>query len=126
MSFHLPPPSRWHPSWLSNACPTGDSLETDPITTKPEAAEPHGRAVLLGSHTLLLSAWRPFPVKSLALSACVSPRTIHFQVVDKSPCSSPGRGSPSCNRCVRNRTASRLNSPRVTNESCRRMSPSGN
>ena len=27
----------------------------------------------------------PFPIKSLALSAHVSPRTIHFQVLDKSP-----------------------------------------
>ena len=40
---------------------------------------------------------RPFPIKSLALSAHVSPRTIHFRVLDKSPVSGPGRGSPSCN-----------------------------
>ena len=40
--------------------------------------EPHGRAVLLGSFTLLLSALAPFPKKSLALSAHVSPWTIYF------------------------------------------------
>ena len=41
---------------------------------------------------------RPFPIKSLALSAYVSPQTIHFWVLDKSPVSSPGRGPPSCNK----------------------------
>ena len=39
----------------------------------------------------------PFPTKSLALSAHVSPQTIHFQVLDNSPLSGPGRGPPSCN-----------------------------
>ena len=39
----------------------------------------------------------PSPIKSLALSACVSPRTIHFQVLGKSPLSGPERGPPSCN-----------------------------
>ena len=33
----------------------------------------------------------PFPIKSLALSAHVSPQTIHFRVLDKSPVSDPGR-----------------------------------
>ena len=41
---------------------------------------------------------RPFPIKSLALSAHVSPQTIRFRVLDKSPLSGPGRGPPSCNR----------------------------
>jgi len=40
----------------------------------------------------------PFPIKSLALSALVCPRTIHFQVLDKCPVSGPGRGPPSCNK----------------------------
>ena len=42
-----------------------------------------------------------FPIKSPALSACVSPRTTHFWVLDRSPLSGPGRGPPSCNtaRC---------------------------
>ena len=41
---------------------------------------------------------RPFPIKSLALSAHVSPLTIHFWVLDKSPVSGPGRGQSSCNK----------------------------
>ena len=45
--------------------------------------------VLLVSLTLLLSTQVPFPIKSLALSAHVSPQTIHFRVLDKSPLSGP-------------------------------------
>ena len=33
----------------------------------------------------------PFPIKSLALSAYVSPQTIYFQGLDKSPLLGPGR-----------------------------------
>ena len=40
----------------------------------------------------------PFPIKFLALSAHVSPWTIHFQVLDNSPVSGPGRGSLSCSK----------------------------
>ena len=42
----------------------------------------------------------PFIIKSLALLAHVSPRTIHFQVLDKSPVSGPGRGPPSYNKLI--------------------------
>ena len=42
----------------------------------------------------------PFPIKPLALSAHVSPRTIHFRVLDKSPVSGPGRGPPSYNSAM--------------------------
>ena len=38
-----------------------------------------------------------FPVKSVALAAPAFPRTIHFQVLDKSPLLGPGRGPPSRN-----------------------------
>ena len=99
-------PSLWHPSWLNKACTTRkdsesewlakDNPETKPITIKPETA----------SHAAELFSWvplpscspprRPFPIKSLALSAHVSPWTIHFWVLDKSPVSGPGRGPPSC------------------------------
>ena len=58
-------------------------------------------------HTAEKSSWVPssycsppghlFPMKSLALSASVSPQTIHFWVLDKRPLSGPGRGPPSCN-----------------------------
>ena len=41
--------------------------------------------------------WSPYPIKSLALSAHVSPWKIHFQMLDKSPLSDPGRGPSSCN-----------------------------
>ena len=61
-----------------------DNLETNPITIKPKTS----------SHVAELSSWVPlpycspprcpFPIKSLALLALVSPRTIHFQVLDKS------------------------------------------
>ena len=100
-------PSLWHPSWLNKVCTTRkdsgsewlakDNLETNPITINPETA----------SHVTEQFSWVPlpycsppgcpFPIKSLALSAQVSPRTIHFRVLDKSPVSGPGRGPPSCN-----------------------------
>ena len=38
----------------------------------------------------------PFPNKTLALSAHVSPWTIHFRILDKSPVLGPGRGPSSC------------------------------
>ena len=99
-------PSLWHPCWLNKACTTRkdsesewlakDNPETKPITIKPETA----------SHVTELLSWVPlpscsppgcpFPVKSLALSAHVSPRIIHFRGLDKSPVLGPGRGPPSC------------------------------
>ena len=103
-------PSRLHPSWLSDACATRkdsefewlskDHPETNPITIKPKTS----------SHAAQQFPWVPlpycsppgcpFPIKSLALSTPVSPRTIHFQVLDKSPVLGPGRGPPSCNRII--------------------------
>ena len=100
-------PSLWHPSWLNKACTTRkdsesewlgkDNPETNPITIKPETA----------SHLTELFSWVllpycfppgcPFPLKSLALSAHVFPRTIHFWVLDKSPVLGHGRGPPTCN-----------------------------
>ena len=75
-----------------------DHLETNPITIKPETA----------SHVAEQFSWVPlcycspprcpFPIKSLALSAHVSPQTIHFRVWDKSPVLGPGRGPPSCSK----------------------------
>ena len=79
--------------WLAK-----DNLETNPITRKPQTA----------SHVAEKFSWVPLPycsppghtfsIKSLALSAFVSPWTIQFQVLDKSPLLGPGRGSPSCNK----------------------------
>ena len=75
-----------------------DHPETNPITIKPDIV----------SHVAEQFSWVPlpycsppgcpFPIKSLALSAHVSPWTIHFRVLDKSPVSGPGRGPPSCNK----------------------------
>ena len=103
-------PPLWHPSWLNKACATRkdsesewlakDNPETNPITVKPETA----------SHVAELFSWVPLPscsparchfsIKSLALSAHVSPWTIHFRVLDKSPVSGPGRGPLSCNNMI--------------------------
>ena len=68
--------------------------KTNPITINPETA----------SHVAEQFSWvplshcsppgRPFPTKSFALSASVSPRTIHFWVLDKSPLLGPGMGPP--------------------------------
>ena len=103
--------SRQHPSWLRDACATRkdselewlakDHPETNPITIKPETA----------SHAAEQFSWVPlpycsppgcpFPVKSLALSVHVSPRTIHFWLLDKSPVLGPGRSPLSCNKPTR-------------------------
>ena len=81
-------PSRWHPSWLSDACTTRkdsesellakDNPETDPINIKPETVShvmEQSSRVPLPYRSL---PRHPFPIKSLALSAHVSPWTVHF------------------------------------------------
>ena len=103
-----PNPSCSNPSWLSNACTTRKdpesewlarvNPETNPITIKPKT----------GNHMAEQFSWVPlpscslprhlFPIKSLALSACVSPQTTHFHVLYKSPLLGPGRGPPFYNR----------------------------
>ena len=103
-------PCCWHSSWLSKACTTKkdpesewlarENPETNHITTKPKTA----------SHVAEQSSWVPlpscsspgvpFPIKSLALSAYVSPWTIHFWVKDKSALSGRGRGPPSYNQTL--------------------------
>ena len=93
---HEPPGRTRKSEWLAQ-----DNRETNPITIKPETA----------SHVAELFSWVPlpycsppgcpFPIKSLALPAHVSPQTIHFQVLDKSPVSGPGRGPPSCNKSIK-------------------------
>ena len=98
-------PPCWNPPWLSNVFTTRkdpesewlarDNPGTNPITIKPETV----------SHMVEPCSWvpssccsllrHPFPIKSLALSTHVPPRTIHFRVLDKSPLSGPGKGAPS-------------------------------
>ena len=91
-------PSCWHPPWLTRCVPPERTLsQNDWLKTtqkqshhhKTGNCQPHDRAVLLDSLTLLLSAGHTFPIKSLALSAHVSLRTINFQMLDKSPVSGP-------------------------------------
>ena len=79
--------------WLAR-----DNPESNPVTIKPKTV----------SHLAVQVSWiplpssslprHPFPIKSLAFSAPVSPQTIHFLVLDKSPLSGAGKGPPSCNR----------------------------
>ena len=64
---------------------------------KSQDCEPWGKAVLLVSHSLLFSTCVPFPIKSLAMSACMALPAIHFKVLDKSPLSDPERDPPSYN-----------------------------
>ena len=106
MSDHLPE-SSLASIWLNKVCTTRkdsesewlakDNPETNPITIIPKTSQ----VAELFSWVPLPSCSPPrcpFPVKSLALSARVSPRTIHFRVLDKNPVLRPGTGPPSCNR----------------------------
>ena len=86
---HAPPGET---QWLAK-----DNPETNPITVKPETAS---QVSELFSWVPLPSCSPPrcsFPIKFLALSTHVSPWTIHFWRLDKSPVLGPGRGPPSCN-----------------------------
>ena len=99
-------PSLWHPSWLNKMHTTRkdseskrlpkDNAETNPITMNPETLnhEPHGRAVLLGSLTLLLSTRASFPNRvSCFVSTCVSSDN-SFPSVRQEPSSGPWKGPP--------------------------------
>ena len=97
-------PSLWYPHWLNKVCTTWkdsesewlakDNPESNSITIKPNTAK----------HVAELFSWVPlpfcsppgcpFPIKALAMSAHVSPQTIHFWLLNKSPVSGPGRGFP--------------------------------
>ena len=103
MFNHLPESFSLASTWLNKACTTRknseserlakDNPETNPITIKLETA----------SHAAEQFSWVPlpycspsrcpFPIKSLALSAHVSPRTIHFRVRQE-PSFRPWKGSP--------------------------------
>ena len=92
-------PCRWNPSWLRNKLGirkdpesewlARDNLETNAIAIKPEAA----------SHAAEQFSWVPLPHSSPLerLFPHVSPRTVHFWVLRKSPLSGPRRDLPSCN-----------------------------
>ena len=78
--------------WLAR-----DNLETNPITIRPETSSHAAEQFSWVPLPCCSSPGRPFPKKFFALSAHVSPWTIHFHVLDKIPLSGPGRGPPSCN-----------------------------
>ena len=100
-------PSLWHPSWLNKVCTTRknsesewlakDNLETNPITIKLWATSHMAEQFFWFPLPYCSPSGRPLPIKSRALSAHLSPGTIHFQVLDKSPVSGPERGPLSCN-----------------------------
>ena len=104
-----PPPRipHWYPSWLSKVWTTKkdaesewlakDNPETNPITMKPEAVATWQSSPPGFPYPTTLQLRGPFPIKSLALPAHLSPWTIHFWVLDKSPLLDPKRGSSSCN-----------------------------
>ena len=89
------PPEKTELEWLAK-----DHQETNPITIKRETASPVAKQFSWVPLPYCSPPGCPFPIKSLALSAHVSPRTIRFWVLDKSPVLGPARGPPSCNNSV--------------------------
>jgi len=107
-------------SWLSDARASRKDPEsewlarenpkTNRITIKPETV----------SHVAEQSSWvplpscslsgLPFPIKSLALSARMSPQTIHFQVLDRSLLLGSGRDLSSTTQRVWDTLGERSNS----------------
>ena len=99
-------PSYWNPSWLTNMHTTRKNPESEwlgrnnpeinHITIKSKTASHVAELFSCAPLPCCPPPWCPFP-KSLGLSASISPWTIHFQVLDKSPPFGSERGIPSCN-----------------------------
>ena len=89
--------------WLAR-----DNPESSPHYLKTRGCEPRGRAVLLGSLTLLLSAQTPLPNKGSHFVESVSPWTIYFWMLDKSPLPGPGRGHPFDNNSIITKPSARI------------------
>ena len=70
------------------------------ITIKPETVNHAAELFSWVPLPYCSPAGCPFPIKSLALSSHVSPWTIHFRTLDKSPVLGPGRGPFSCNNSI--------------------------
>ena len=97
-------PPCWNPPWLSDVCATRKdaasgrlargSPETNFITVKPEAASCTAEQFSWVPSPCCSPLGCPFLIESLALSARVSPWTIHFQVLDNSLLAGPERGPP--------------------------------
>ena len=82
-----------HNDWTGQRQP-----ETYSITVKPDTVSHVAEEFSWVPFTLPLSDQVSFPMEPLVLSVCVSPLTIHFRVLNKSPFFGPGRGRPSCSR----------------------------
>ena len=103
-------PSHQHPSWLRDVYATRKDPElewlakhhpeTNPITIKPETVSRRAEQSSWVPLPYCSPPGCPFPIKFLALSAHVSPQTIHFLVLVNSPVSGPGWDLPSCNTSV--------------------------
>ena len=99
-------PPLWHPSWLDKACTTRkdsesegfakDDLEIIPSPYNPRLWARAEQFSRVPSHSCSPPGL-PSPIKSPAPSARVSPQTIHFRVLDKSPVLGSGMVLPSCN-----------------------------
>ena len=76
----------------------GDNPETNSITKEPETTSHVAKQFCWVPLPCCSPPCSPFPKKPLPLSACVSPGTIHFPMLDKSPLSDPARSPPFCNR----------------------------
>ena len=84
--------------WICISPGSHNNPETNPITIKPETANHAAEQFFWVPLSYCSPPRSPFPIKSLALSAHVSPQTLRFRVLDKNLVSGPGRGSPSCNK----------------------------
>ena len=71
-----------------------DYPETNPITIKPKTASHEAEQFSWVPLPSCSPPGCPFPIKSLALSANVSPRTIHFRVLRQEPSFGPWKGFP--------------------------------
>ena len=110
MSDHLPESFSLASIWLNKAYTTRKDSESEWLAKDNPATNAITIKLETASHVAEQFSWVPlpycspprcpFPTKPLALSAYVSPRTIHFRVLDKSPVSSPGRGPPSYNKYI--------------------------
>ena len=105
---HVQPPPRIllsgiHLSWTRRAPPGRTLSQNDWLETTrkliPSPWNPRLQAMWQSCSPgfpspTVLPPGCPFPIKALAMSAHVSPQTIHFWLLDKSPVSGPGRDSP--------------------------------
>ena len=96
-------PSLWHPAWLNKACTTRkdsesewwakDNPETNPITMKPDTASHVAKRFSWAPSPSCSPPGRPFPIKSLAFSACFSSDN-SFLSVRQEPSFGPWKGTP--------------------------------